>query len=160
MDIRMVFVLLFFALIVVIIGIVVVWDAIDSILSRRTKEKRDVIKHRLTLALKRLCAQLNIPLSYHDDLGVSAGRILYYENGLGRLVLDNTRIEVLTKYEDEPWVLAHEIGHYMALKQRGDSTERAADNEALVLCKSILTQEEQKLMEISLRCFFEHDEYI
>ena len=69
-------------------------------------------------------------------------------------MLDNAKIQLLAKYENEPYVLAHELGHYLAIKQREDDTEEGADKEALILCKSILTQEEQELMEIGLRCHF------
>ena len=35
---------------------------------------RKLAKNRLTLSLKSLCEQLNIPLTYHDELGTAAGQ--------------------------------------------------------------------------------------
>lgn len=116
-------------------------------------KERDAIENRLTESLKTLCAQLGIDLSYHKELGDAAGRILYYKKA-GRLFVDDARIEILEKYKDEPYTLAHELGHYMAIKQRQDNSERGADNEADKLCRSILNEREQKLLSISLRCYF------
>lgn len=112
---------------------------------------RKLAENRLTLSLKSLCEQLNIPLTYHDELGTAAGQILYHSNGLGQLLLDNSKIMILNKYKDDPWVLAHELGHYMSIKH-GDQTEESADAQGLILCKSILTQDEQTSLEIALRC--------
>lgn len=112
---------------------------------------RKLAENRLTLSLKSLCEQLNIPLTYHDELGASAGQILYHLNELEQLFLNNSKIMILNKYKDEPWVLAHELGHYMSFKH-GDRTEESADAQGLILCKSILTQDEQNLLETELRC--------
>jgi hypothetical protein len=117
------------------------------------KEKEKIAEVRLTNSLKQLCKQLGIDLSYQDELGDAAGIILYNRLN-GRLLVDNSRIQILNKYIDQPYVLAHELGHYMAIKQRQDDSEEGADAEALCLCKSILTQEEQDLMEIGLSCHF------
>lgn len=119
--------------------------------------KRNNVETRLTNALKSLCAQLNLPLTYHENLGTAAGKIVYHSNGSGRLILENAKIEILSKYENEPYVLAHELGHYMSIKQHEDSSEKSADQQALVLCKSILTHEEQELMQTGLRCYFEYN---
>jgi hypothetical protein len=93
------------------------------------------IKLRLTKSLKILCNQLNISLSYHDYIT---------ENALGWIKLRENKIEILKQYKHEPLVLAHELGHYMANIQRNDISELGADREALKLCQSILTLEEQK----------------
>jgi hypothetical protein len=130
---------------------------ITNIQWNQERKKEDVAQNRLTNVLKNLCNNLNIPLTYHDDLGDSAGQILYHSNKSGRLILDDARIQILKKHENEPYVLAHELGHYMAIKQQQDRSEESADREALLLCKSILTQEEQSLMEIGLHCHFEYN---
>lgn len=116
-------------------------------------KERDAVENRLTESLKTLCTQLGIDLSYHKELGIAAGRILYHSRN-GRLFADNAKIEILEKYRNEPYVLAHELGHYMAIKQRQDNSERGADNEAEKLCRSILNKKEQELLSISLRCYF------
>lgn len=116
-------------------------------------KERNIAEKRLTESLKTLCAQLGIGLSYHEELGTAAGRILYHSMN-GRLFVDDARIEILEKYKNEPYTLAHELGHYMAIKQRQDNSERGADDEADKLCRLILNEREQKLLSISLRCYF------
>lgn len=115
--------------------------------------KRAVVEKRLTESLKGICEQMGIELSYHENLGTAAGRILYYEKN-GWLFVDSAKIEILEKFKDEPYTLAHELGHYMAIKQRQDDSERGADNEADKLCRSVLNKEEQKLLSICLSCYF------
>lgn len=121
--------------------------------------ERTLVENRLTESLKSLCTQLGIELSYHKELGTAAGRILY-SSLRGRLLVDDARIEILEKYKDEPYVLAHELGHYMAIKQRQDNSERGADDEADKLCRSILNKNEQELLSISLRCYFHNIEVV
>lgn len=100
-----------------------------------------------------MCSLLDIDLSYHKELGTAAGRILYLSMA-GRLFVDDARIEILEKYENDPYVLAHELGHYMAIKQRQDNSEEGADSEAEKLCRLILNQQEQELLKIALHCYF------
>lgn len=135
-----------------VISVFVVDWQVDQDIKSQQKE-RDLTEKRLTESLKILCEQLGIGLSYHKELGTAAGRILYYEQG-GRLFIDDAKIEILEKYENEPYVLAHELGHYLSIKQRQDNSECGADNEADKLCRLILNEKEQKLLEISLRCHF------
>jgi hypothetical protein len=120
---------------------------------KKKKEDRNKTLIRLTESLTALCKLLNIDLSYHDQLGKAAGRILY-KSFNGRLIVDNAKIEILNQYKNEPYILAHELGHYMAIKQREDDTEEGADIEALNICKTILTQEEQEYISDELRIHF------
>lgn len=125
-------------------------------MAERKKEEKNA-EVRLTKSLKSLCEQLAIPLSYHDNLGDAAGHILYHSNMDGRLLLDSARIEILNKHKNSPWVLAHELGHYMSIKQFQDSSEESADREAGKLCCSILSEKEQDLLAIPLRVYFNTD---
>lgn len=125
----------------------------DQDMKQRDEERLETAI-RLTNSLKTLCSQLGIEVSYHKELGDAAGRILYHSRA-GRLLLDDAKIEILEKYENEPWVLAHELGHYMAIKQRQDDTESGADAEAYKLCCLILNQHEQELLSIALFAHFE-----
>lgn len=122
-------------------------------MAERKKEEKNA-EVRLTKSLKSLCEQLAIPLSYHDNLGGAAGHILYHSNMDGRLLLDNARIEILNKHKEIPWVLAHELGHYMSIKQFQDSSEESAYREAAKLCCSILSEKEQDLLAIPLMVYF------
>lgn len=125
---------------------------VDKEIEQERKE-RIAAEHRLAESLKTLCTQLGIELSYHEELGIAAGRILYYSRN-GRLFVDDAKIEILEKYKNEPYVLAHELGHYMAIKQMQDDSERGADREADKLCRLILNKMEQDLLSIGLACHF------
>lgn len=142
-------------LICVLICFYIDWQT-DKEIEREQKE-RDAVENRLTESLKTLCTQLGIGLSYHKELGTAAGRILYHSMN-GRLFVDDARIEILERFKNEPYTLAHELGHYMAIKQRQDNSERGADDEADKLCRLILNEREQKLLSISLRCYFHETE--
>ena len=148
-------VVLVFALICVALYFYVDWK-VDKEIEQEHKE-RIVAESRLTESLKTLCTQLGICLSYHEKLGTAAGRILYHSMN-GRLFVDDAKIEILEKYKDEPYVLAHELGHYMAIKQRQDNSERGADDEADKLCRLILNKKEQELLSIGLKCHFHNKE--
>lgn len=120
---------------------------------REQGEERAEAEARLTESLKALCSLLGIEVSYHKALGDAAGRILYHSKS-GRLLLDGAKIEILERLENEPWVLAHELGHYMAIKQREDDSEIGADKEGCKLCCLILNQHEQELLSIPLSVYF------
>lgn len=128
----------------------------DKKFEKEWAKKEEIRKNaecRLTDSLKMMCSLLDIDLSYHKELGTAAGRILYLSMA-GRLFVDDARIEILEKYENDPYVLAHELGHYMAIKQRQDNSEEGADSEAEKLCRLILNQQEQELLKIALHCYF------
>lgn len=129
----------------------------DKKFEKEWAKKEEIRKNaecRLTDSLKMLCSLLDIDLSYHKELGTAAGRILYYKDSGGRLFVDEARIEILEQLESEPYTLAHELGHYMAIKQSQDNSEEGADSEAEKLCRLILNQQEQELLEIALHCYF------
>lgn len=149
-------------IVIIVLICVVSYFYIDRQVNKKIEQEhmeRDFVENRLTISLKTLCAQLGIDLSYHKELGDAAGRILYHSMN-GRLFVDDARIEILEKYKDEPYTLAHELGHYMAIKQRQDSSEEGADTEADKLCRLILNDNEQKLLAISLRCYFHQMEVV
>ena len=128
------------AIVIIVLICITSYFYIDWQVNKKIEQEhkeRDAVEKRLTTSLKTLCAQLGIDLSYHKELFV-----------------DDARIEILEKYKDEPYTLAHELGHYMAIKQRQDSSEEGADTEADKLCRLILNDNEQKLLAISLRCYF------
>lgn len=144
-------VVLAFVLVCIVICFYTDWK-VDKEIELEHKE-RIAVEHRLTESLKTLCTQLGIELSYHEELGTAAGRILYHSRN-GRLFVDDAKIEILEKYKNEPYVLAHELGHYMAIKQMQDDSERGADREADKLCRLILNKMEQDLLSIGLACHF------
>lgn len=137
----------------VLVSVCYISDKITDWQFEKLDTQRTLIEQRLTESLKSLCNQLGIELTYHKELGTAAGKILYHEQN-GRLLVDEARIQILEKYQDEPWTLAHELGHYMSIKSQQDSSEEFADKEADKLCRSILTKKEQELLSIPLRCYF------
>ena len=150
------------AIVIIVLICITSYFYIDWQVNKKIEQEhkeRDAVEKRLTTSLKTLCVQLGIDLSYHKELGDAAGRILYHSMN-GRLFVDDARIEILEKYKDEPYTLAHELGHYMAIKQRQDSSEEGADTEADKLCRLILNDNEQKLLAISLRCYFHQMEVV
>jgi len=139
-------------LIAMVVSILIINWKVDKEMKERGKERAET-ETRLTSSLKVLCSQLGIEVSYHKVLGDAAGRILYHSRA-GRLILDDAKIEILEKLENDPWVLAHELGHYMAIKQREDNSEVGADKEAYKLCCLILNQHEQEILSIPLSVYF------
>ena len=63
-------------LICVFICFYIDWQT-DKEIEKKHKE-RDAVENRLTESLKTLCTQLGIGLSYHKELGIAAGCILYH----------------------------------------------------------------------------------
>jgi len=112
---------------------------------------------KLNEKLISICSLFSIPLEYKNDLSTAAGRILYHKDKSGRILLDDCKIEVLEKYQNEPWVLGHELGHYIALNKLKDDTEEMADQMANELCCTLLSESEQKELEIGLKVYFKQE---
>jgi len=121
------------------------------------QEQRTQTEINLNQKLINLCSLFSIPLQYKNGLGEAAGHILYHKDRSGRILLDNCKIEVLEKYQNEPWVLAHEIGHYIALNKLKDDTEEMADQMANELCCILLSENEIKDLEIGLKVYFKQE---
>lgn len=61
----------------------------------------------------------------------------------GRYFKDLRQIQIVEKHRFDPWILAHEIGHHVALK-RGNGTEEAADHEGYQVLRSVLSEIETR----------------
>ena len=114
-------------------------------------------KQRLLKSLLSLSESLNIPVYYENDLGDAGGMFVYHHIN-GKLNFDKKHIKILNKWKDDPYILAHELGHYFDLMKNGDSTENRADEEAYKLCCIILQEREQKYLKIGLGCHFDKPE--
>lgn len=136
--------------------VIEVHDELKEIASKHKQEIEDykITALRLNNVLVQLCSLLGIGLSYHPTLDDAAGRFSYYLNDSGRILMDDLCIKIIESQKDSPYVLAHELGHCIAIKQRNDKTEEGADMEALRLCKTILTPVEQKTLETALAIYF------
>lgn len=111
---------------------------------KQQEEGRRQIEIKLNEKLINFCNMFKIPLEYKEDLGKAAGHIIYHQNGFGRMFLDDCKIEVINEYKDRPWVLAHELGHYIAINKLQNNTEEMADQCAGELCCMLLSEQEQK----------------
>lgn len=122
---------------------------------KKIQKHRDQTKVKLNEKLINICSLFNIPLEYNNNLEETAGHILYHRDRSGRILLDDCKIEVLEKYQNEPWVLAHELGHYIAMNKLQDNSEKMADKMAKEICCTLLSKREQKEIDYSLDAYFE-----
>ena len=136
--------------------IFVVEKQIEKEIQLKQKQRTNT-EINLNKKLINLCSLFSIPLEYKNGLGECAGRILYHQDRSGRILLDDCKIEVLKKYQNEPWVLAHEIGHYIAMNKLQDDTEEIADQMANELCCTLLSENEIKDLEIGLKVYFKQE---
>ena len=106
--------------------------------------------HKLLLGVANC---LNIPVTFHDDLGKDAG--VFYWHSTNNVFIDkDMKINIDKKYSREPSVLAHELGHYLSIKKNNDTSERGADQQALELCNILLTKTEKIILSIYLNVMF------
>ena len=122
--------------------------------------------HNMELAENKLLKMLQleaenakIPVYIKTDLGNAAGRITYYQIQ-GQYNFERSYIEILTKYKDKPWVLAHELGHYIAISKHSDDSEQRADHEGRMLCESLLSKREKKSLSTLLSIYLPKMEQI
>lgn len=122
----------------------------------RTLEELKNIDKRLIDSLLALCNSLGIPVSYHNFLSDGNSAQLWYHRitDTDEFDLSEVEIRIQTKYENTSKHLAHELGHYMAIKKNHDISESSADKEGYELCKLILTVDEFEDMELILRFYF------
>jgi len=150
------FVITFICLLIYLYVTIIVSKQIEKEIQLK-QEQRINTEINLNKKLINLCSLFSIPLEYKNCLGKCAGRILYHQDRNGRILLDNCKIEVLEKYQNEPWVLAHEIGHYIAMNKLQDDTEEMADQMANELCCTLLSENEIKDLEIGLKVYFKQE---
>jgi len=119
-------------------------------------EKIDQINIRILKALIMLCDSLGIPIAYCDELsdGDEAQLIYYKFEGVNEFDLDDAYINMKKSNSHKGHYLAHELGHYMAIKKFKDNSEEAADREGRKLCMLILNDEEQEEMGLLLNWYF------
>jgi hypothetical protein len=118
-------------------------------------EVQSTTQNDLLLRLKEYAKSFNIPIYNSNEKSVSensAGIIqyerLFYNN---KFVPSSSEIVILNEFINEPWVLAHEIGHYIELLKTNQTTEDGADFYAGRICRSLLTAKEEDILEIPLR---------
>jgi hypothetical protein len=119
-----------------------------------TNNNEDKIKIRLSKLLECLCNQFKINLAYCDSFNDSALGKIIFNNINGQLIMTDIKIEILQEYKNEPFVLAHELGHYISIKQRHDDSEQSADREGLKICRELLTPKEQTYLNSYFEKYF------
>jgi len=107
--------------------------------------------------LKQKCEEYGIGLEYVDVIEKheeteTLGRICYHSfNGV--YSFDNAKIQVLNRYVSSPYVLAHELGHYISISRNSDRSEFMADYEGNRLLLANTTSLEYRVMENSIKIY-------
>jgi len=118
---------------------------------------REQGKKNLTKRLYEIAKLENIPVKIHTDLGTAAGTFSYKANrDRTKFCFKDSEICLLEKCSKETdySILAHELGHFYAIKNDGDQTEERADEYALKICKSLISHNEEKALRVSLQIYF------
>ena len=113
--------------------------------------------HRLLNLLLSVAESLNITVTYHDQLDDLAGALCYRVNQNG-IIDKSTTLKIRNDWKNYPILLAHELGHYLAIKKYNDDTEQMADEQALALCKALLTDKEEAILKTLLETNFKTGE--
>ena len=126
------------------------------VLALSTMEIKEVEEAQRSLnnKLLNLCFTLNIPVEYRDSLGKVVGRIIFNNDRENKPILDSCKIEILNRFKNTPYVLAHEIGHYIAIKKYQDNSEEMADKMAGELCLNFLSDREREILNTGLEVYF------
>lgn len=108
--------------------------------------KIEEVEHRFNDSLKNICTLFGIELHYVDSLGDAAGIISYNKN-------ETSVIKILKEHYTSPWVLAHELGHYIALEKYNDESESGAGKQGSYLCRSILNEKEASMLDYLINIY-------
>jgi hypothetical protein len=118
--------------------------------------KQEELSEKLLSRMIKFANIFSIPLEYKENLGDAAGQINYGKNiTTGELILDNTKIEIKNNYKNSFNVIAHELGHYIAILRSRNTSEELANNKAKELCYLFLSEKEQKEFEKILKIYFD-----
>ena len=112
---------------------------------KNDERKREVIKDKLLNLLLYVAKIMSIDIYYSPDLKNCAGSIYYDENDN---INDDIVIQIDNKYKDCPYVVAHEIGHYLSYRHDKNRSENSANKYASELCQSLLSYEEKDILKI------------
>lgn len=140
-------------------------DITDKILDK----KRNKIRNEIIDLLEKYCSTRSIPISYADEgyftlnAPEACGRIIYIHHYTNDGMIDyfDTFEIYIRSARDEHYTyttLAHEIGHYISVKEFRDGSEEGADYEASKLVRSLVDQKTQKLFKSEFRIFFHEEE--
>jgi hypothetical protein len=117
---------------------------------KKIKNKYSVYKLKkelelnLTNKLKNYAKENNILIeykNYFNGWGILGRNLLLYD--LDDKKYMTVKIQVLRFCKNNPYVLAHEIGHWVSIKSKGDISEKSADKKANEICRKLLTKKER-----------------
>ncbi len=140
-------------------------DITDKILDK----KRNKIRNKILGILEKYCLIRSIPISYEDEEYFASnapdacGRIIYTHHYTDDGVINYfDEFEIHIRSARDVYytytTLAHEIGHYISVKEFKDKSEEGANYEASKLVRSLLDEKTQKLFNSEFRIFFEEEE--
>jgi hypothetical protein len=115
--------------------------------------KKKIIEQNLLNFLLNFCLNKRIPIEYKKKISKDvAGRLNIYYDITYNVSLVN-KIEIIEEFKTCPYVLAHELGHYISIINNGNWSEESADTEANTLCCQFLSKDEQKLLRFPIENF-------
>ena len=112
--------------------------------------------YRLLNLLLSVAKSLDITVTYHNKLDDLAGALCYRVDQNG-IIDKNITLKIRNDWKNYPILLAHELGHYLAIKKYNDDTEQRADRQALILCKALLTNKEEQVLKTLLETNFKKE---
>ena len=145
--------------------VILIIDITDKILDK----KKNKIRNEILDLLEKYCLIRSIPISYEDEEYFASNA----PEACGRIVFTrHFTDDGTTTYFDEFEIhirftrdtrftyttLAHEIGHYISVKEFRDGSEEGADYEASKLVRSLVDQKTQRLFSSEFRIFFHEEE--
>lgn len=115
-----------------------------NVANAKNEKARKSIEIKIYNGLQKYCDDNKINIFIRDEefMGESAGLINYWVNSNQELLEHRSKkIYLLDRYVS-PWVLAHEIGHYIGKKFYNDTSEERADHEGRLLVESFLCKDD------------------
>lgn len=142
---------------------------ISEIADKMLDKKKYKIRNEILDLLELYCIFNSIPISYGDEeyfvsnAPEACGRIIYHHHYTDDDVInyfDNFKIYIRSARDAyyTYTTLAHEIGHYISIKEFKDGSEEGADYEASKLVRSLVDQKTQRLFSSEFRIFFHEEE--
>jgi Zn-dependent peptidase ImmA (M78 family) len=117
--------------------------------------EKKTVEHNLLNFLLNFCLNKKIPIEYKKKISKEVGGRLniYYDTTYN--VSSINKIEIIEKFKNYPYILAHELGHYISITNKRNWSEESADAEANTLCCQFLSKDEQKLLGFPIENFQE-----
>lgn len=151
---NIVFIIISFIVIAIILLITLIILSIK--LYFLTPKVQNKYENKLFNKLLKICKEINIPVSIKRSIEMegAAGRFYYHMDYTGCYYVDKSKIYLHEDFKNSPWVLAHELGHYYAVKYFEDETEVTANIIGKQLVLNELNIVEKYILKIPINCYF------